>query len=170
MSSGSKQQKQTTQTQTTTPWSGIQPYLTDIFRRGQSEILNNPTEFYPGQTFANMSPQTLAALNAITQRASAGGTPLIDEAAGYARATAGGQYLNQQNPALAGISDRLGDIMQRQVGSRFAGAGRSLGSPAEVQTFNRELSNAVAPHLYQQYQNERGLQEAGVRGWPGSNR
>lgn len=158
LSKGAKQPKQQTQITKTEPWAGLQPYLTDLFARGKSEVLNNPQEFYPGQTYANMSPQTANALNAITQRALSG-VPLIDEAAGMMRTTAGGQYLNQDNPALAGLTSALGDSIQRQVGSRFAGAGRTLGSPGEVQVFQRDLANAVAPQQFQNYQLERQLQE-----------
>lgn len=167
MSSPKQPKQQQSQQTTNAPWAGVQPYLSALYSGAQNQILNNPQEFYPGQTYANLSPQTTNALNAVTNYATNFGTPLIDQSSGYAQDVLGGKYLNQQNPALEGITNALGDTIQGQTSSRFAGAGRSLGSPAEVQTFQRTLANAVAPQQFQQYAQERQLQQQAAQMLPG---
>lgn len=164
--SSQKQQKGQTQTTTNAPWSGIQPYLTELFSQAQQQS-NTPQQYYPGQTYANMSDQTTSALGKITDYANNFSTPLIDQTAGYAQDVMGGKYLNQENPALQGVTNALGDSIQGQTSTRFANSGRSLGSPAEVQTFQRTLANAVAPQQFQTYNNERQLQQQAAQMLPG---
>lgn len=154
------------QTSETKPWQGVQPYFLDLFGRAQADVANQPASFFPGQTYANFSPQTLSAFQAITNRAQQG-TPLYDQASQYASNIMGGQYLGQNNPYLAGIQQSLGDNIQEQVGSRFAGAGRALGSPGEVQTFERELANAAAPFMFQNYGQERERMDRAASMLPG---
>ena len=47
-------------TQNSAPWAAQQPYLTQGFERAKTDILNTPQTFFPGQTYANFSPQTIA--------------------------------------------------------------------------------------------------------------
>lgn len=155
----------TTQTTDTSPWKPSQPYIMDVYRQAQG-LAVTPQQFFPGQTYADLSPQTTSALDAITARAGEG-QPWLDTAANYATDVTGGKYLGQNNPYLAGIQQSLGDNIQSQVGSRFANAGRTLGSPGEVQTFSRDLANASAPYLYQNYGNERQLQQQAAMSLPG---
>lgn len=50
------------------PWAGAQPYLADIFSRGQNLMNQGPTSYFPGQTYAGFSPQQLTAQGmALTQ-------------------------------------------------------------------------------------------------------
>ena len=154
----------------TAPWRPSQPYLrgrqdgkpfrapdnTDSYMQAAyDEIFQNPAEYYPGQTYADYSPESEAALQGLTARG-AGGSPVTGAAQGTALDTMRGGYLSSGNPAFQAMSNRVGDQVQQQVGSRFAGSGRSMGSPAEVQTFSREMANAMAPMEYQNYENERG--------------
>ena len=53
---------QQTQTSTTTPWAAQQPFLETGFERAESEILNQPLQFFPGQTYVDYSPETEQAL------------------------------------------------------------------------------------------------------------
>ena len=60
------------------PWSGQQPYLTGsggnpgLFPEAANLYSNNPLEFYPGQTYAGMAPETEMALAAQSNRAISG--------------------------------------------------------------------------------------------------
>lgn len=154
----------TTQTTDTSPWKPAQPYIMDVYSQAQQQA-NTPQQFYPGQTYANLSDPTMQTLRDITAQAGQG-HPLVDTAANYATQAAAGSYLGQNNPYLSGIQQSLGDNIQQQLGSRFAGAGRSIGSPAETQTFSRDLANASAPYLYQNYGQERGLQQQAAMALP----
>lgn len=52
----------TTTTQKSDPWAGIQPYMTDIYagaRQNYDQLRTRP-QYYPGQTFANFRPEELA--------------------------------------------------------------------------------------------------------------
>lgn len=165
MSSGAKQPKQpaqTTQTAENAPWKGVQPHLLGLYNMAQQQA-NTPQQFFPGQTYANMSPQTIGALSAISNQANAGTSPLYDQAAGYAQNVLGGQYLNSSNPYDAQVAQSVGDDVQQQLASRFAGSGRAMGSPGETQQFSRDMANTLAPLRYsdasQRYAMERGFQQ-----------
>ena len=76
MSKGSGGGGQSTTIQKSDPWSGVQPYLTDYFQKGQTAT-NNPYNFYNGTTTAGFSPEQQAGMNLNTQRALSGSPTLI---------------------------------------------------------------------------------------------
>lgn len=80
---GSKDQKSTTKTE---PWSGQQPYLKDLFAQAQGLYNQGPQQYYPGQTVAPFSPQTMLGMDMMTGRI-LGGSSQMD---------AFGNYLNRQ--------------------------------------------------------------------------
>lgn len=135
-------------TQDMAPWRGQQPYLSAGFARAQSDILDRPQTFFPGQTYAAFSPQTEQALNLTEQRALAG-SPVQRAANQQLQNTLAGDYLyggRGFNAALDAARNRiLPNIQSRfSLGGRF---GSGLGREAEA----RALSDAFA----NQYQNER---------------
>lgn len=70
-------------TQSTTPWSGQQPYLTDIMGEAQNMFNQGIGQnYYPGQTVAPFSPQTQAGMDLMTQRALVG-SPQQDQLGNY---------------------------------------------------------------------------------------
>lgn len=147
-----------TATNSNEPWSGVKPYLLDLYKSASEDVYKNPQEFYPGQTYANLSPQQQQALTGIEQRAVAG-SPLVDSAQGAMQRTLNGDYLAAGNPYMSALSQGIGDAVQQNVGARFAGAGRRMGSPGEVQTFSRDMANALAPYQFQTYGQERQLMQ-----------
>lgn len=155
---GSSAPDNTTNTTTNKPWAGVAPYLKELFKSAQSEIYNNPLEAYGGQTYASFDPAQLSALQGMEERA-IGGSPLVGAAQGQLQSTLAGDYLNAGNPYLMDLSNSIGDAVQSQVGSRFAGSGRKLGSPAEVETFQRTMANAIAPAAFENYGKERELMQ-----------
>lgn len=134
-------------TQSNAPWSGQQGYLQDLFfkARSQSQV---PQTFFPGQTYANFSPQTEQALNLTQQRALAG-SPVQNAMNQELQKTLGGDYLfggEGFNAALQAAVDKIiPDIQSRYAsGGRFASG---LGRAAEAK--------AIADRAAEMYEKER---------------
>jgi hypothetical protein len=141
-----------TTVQKSDPWAGQQPYLSEIY--GKADVLENtPMKFFPGQTFANFSPETQQALQMQTQRAQQG-SPLTSAAQGELTKTLSGDYLSQGNPHFGAMMGRIGNQVNAQMGSRFAGAGR-LGSGAHANATASALADAGSQLAYQDYGAER---------------
>lgn len=104
-------------------------YLMDLYGRAQSEIANNPTEYYPGQTVAAQDPATLGyQQNALGYAADGGPT------SSYLTDVVGGKYLDpSSNPYLRStydlaskaVTDNYRDAVLPAINSRFALAGQS---------------------------------------------
>jgi hypothetical protein len=152
MSSGGGSQKSTT---TSTPWSGVQPYLTDLLKTGQ-DITKRPYEFYNGDTVAGFAPEQEMGFNLGTQRAMAG-SPTLDAANRNITSTLNGDYLNPaSNPYLqANVGQAMNDVTGR-VNSQFNN--NNFGGSAHQETLTRNLGD-VANNMYgENYARERGNQ------------
>ncbi|MES2637554.1 MAG: tail fiber domain-containing protein [Pseudomonadota bacterium] len=158
MGSSGGSQKSTT---TSTPWSGVQPYLLDYLKRGQ-QTTNSPFSFYNGDTVAGFAPEQEAGFNLGTQRALAG-SPTLGAANRNITDTLKGNYLSpDSNPYLAQTANRAMDDVQTRVNSQFSG--NNYGSSANQELLTRNLGD-VANSIYgQNYTNERNnqLQAAGM--------
>ncbi len=153
-------------TQTSTPWPAQRSALETGYGAASSNILNRPTSFFPGQTFADFSPETQGALGAQTGRA-VQGNPLLGQAQNYTGDVLGGQYLDpSSNPFLGGVSDSVMSAIRPDVDSMFAGGGRA-GSPAHAEALGRGVSRGMAPFLFNEYGRERGFQEGAANRAPG---
>lgn len=96
MGGGSKN-KQTTQVTTASPWTKSVDTLLDA--QGNLESAANTQQFYfPGSTVADSSPETLAAQQAILNRA-ADGSPVVDAAGNQIQSTLAGDYFNTPGQA-----------------------------------------------------------------------
>jgi hypothetical protein len=121
--------------QTTTtnsePWSGQQPYLQNIFSEAQRLYNQGPQEYYPGQTVAPFSPQTMMGMDLMTQRA-LGGSPQQDMFGNYLMDAMGqpnidpGAVFNPAQQAAGGIG--TGQNMMMQAGQ----AGMNAGQPNQM--------------------------------------
>src|SRR5512147_1805521 len=130
---GSKSTPQTvTQTTSTTPWSGQQPYLTDVFQQAQQQYQSNQPQYFPGQTVVPFSPETNTALTGIENRATSG-SPLQTAGSNEQLATIQGNYLDPNsnsgfqgalNAALQPITTNYLNNVIPGVNSQFAAAGR----------------------------------------------
>lgn len=124
--------------------------------RGNS-ILKNPNwTAYGGDWVANMTPEQQAAIQAITSKGM-GQDALLGGAQNYAQDVLGGKYLDQENPYLQKTMQSTSDMLGRQIGAQFAGSGMA-GSPSHTQYLTEAFSNAAAPLMMQNYQNERNNQ------------
>lgn len=112
------------------PWSGLQPYLSDLFKRSNMWLNSGQPSFYPGSTVAGQAPETLNAQYAQTQRALQG-SPLQSAAQATGYKTLRGDYLGSNpylNEMFTAASNPLIDQFSRAVApsitSQFAAAGR----------------------------------------------
>ncbi|QGH72674.1 MAG: hypothetical protein [Podoviridae sp. ctQNx1] len=186
------------------PWSEVQPFLKDVYPRALAWLESDLPQYFPYQTVAPESRQTMLARSMLTNRAMGGsplefaaqrqnlgtvsgnylnsnpGFPVLSQIAnginvpGMAalNATAGGQFLNQQNPNLQGmVQNAINPITQQyltaalpNIASQFALAGR-YGSGAQqdaitkaTEAYGRTVAGTSADIQGQAYAMERQLQ------------
>lgn len=167
----------TKQTSTT----GIDPTLKPYVEFGLGEAKNlyqgTSPRYYEGQTYVDPSANTMEALTAAGNRARMG-NPLLPAAQQQQQDVISGNYLNSNpyfNQALAGASQGatqtyMDAIKQAQGGASMAGRYGS-GVSADIQnraanTLSNTLANKYGDLAYQNYNAERGRQEAAAMGAP----
>jgi hypothetical protein len=167
---------QTQQSQT-----GIDPILKPYVSYGLGEAKKlyqgASPQYYAGQTYVSPSANTNAALTAAGNRAMQG-NPLLPAAQQQQQDVISGNYLNSNpyfNQALAGASQGatqtyMDAIKSAQGGASMAGRYGS-GVSADLQnraanTLSNTLANKYGDLAYQNYNAERGRQEAAVAGAP----
>lgn len=159
-------QKSTTTTQSTAPWSGQQPYYSDIFNQSQNAYNqgNLTPVAYGGQMVADQSPYTLGAQNMIANQAS-GVSPITQGANQLAADTLAGNYLDPtKNPgwdqALTDIRRAYGTGTAASTDAAAAAKGAYGGSAYKELTGinNRQFAdslNQLAGNIYgQERQNQ----------------
>jgi hypothetical protein len=190
--SGSTSQTPAQTTATSTPWSGAQGPLQDLYGRAQ-DVTTHDVGYQPytGQTQAALDPNlatgllyqtSIAQLNPLgtpgvtganalagTMQANQGITPGIQGAIGGMGQVAG-QYsdiynraLGEQNPYLQDILNTQGRQIQDRVASQMSGAGR-YGSGMYSDVLTRALAESANPILAQDYQARQAQQMAATQG------
>ena len=141
----------TTVTQNSTPWSGLQPYLTQLYANAQNLTQTDPNMSYPGQTVAGLNPQETQALD-LTQQRALSGSPVTNAAqqANYDMTT--GQFLSAGNPYFGNMVNQIAQQVNPQVASGFEAGGR-LGSGAQANAFESAMTNEAGNLAYQNYNN-----------------
>ncbi|MBN9219539.1 MAG: hypothetical protein J0I79_16460 [Mesorhizobium sp.] len=166
---GSKAQTPSTTTTTTTPWSGVQPYLTDSLQQAQN-LYQSGAGYYPTSTVAPLSSQTQQALD-LTQQRALNGSPLQSAAQGNATNTLNGAYLNS-NPGLQGAIDAATQGLVRNyqtatlpgIQGSFSksgryGSGAMQGAVSDAQNnLAGQIGNISQNLAYQNYGDERNRQ------------
>ena len=138
------------------PWVGVQPALTQGISEAQRLYGQGAPQYYPGQTYAPMSPWTQQALQNQAGTAQMG-APGITAANQNIQDTLGGKYLNS-NPYLQGaFNSALGDVQSR-VNAPFAR--QNYGGSAHEEWLGRQLADRALPIYAQDYANERNRQLA----------
>ncbi len=153
------------------PWSGVQPYL----KSGYSDLSNlynqGAPSYYPGQTVAQFTPQTNAALDWQTQRAISG-SPVNAAAQNNTASTLNGDYLSAGNPymqqaynaAAAPVISSFNNQVLPGITSQFAAGGRTNSGLHQdtvnqaTQALTDSLSNMAGTMAYNNYSNERSNQ------------
>jgi hypothetical protein len=143
---GGETQKQTT---SSAPWAAQAPYLKKLFGRAEDLYQQGPIEYYPGETYAGMSPVSQKALQGITQRGMEG-SPLNKASSGYLQDVLGGKYLSQEAPGFQAVANRA----RSAADSTYSGLGR-YGSGAH----DTAVADSVGNLAYQNYARERGAQD-----------
>lgn len=162
----------TTQTiQSADPWSGTQPYLTDIMGQAAANLSSGLGQrYFPGSTVVPFSGQTQDALGQMEARARAG-SPLTGAAQGFNQGllnqslgqTGYGQAFNRimdpanSNTATQGLLDRVSGDVRDAVNSEFSAAGR-YGSGRHRESLARGIAEGTAPILFNQFNQDRAAQ------------
>lgn len=135
----------TTTTLVQEPWSGVQPYLLDIFQRAQGQYGQG---VYGGPYITPQSPYSQQAI----QMQAAGATDpnsLISKAQSELGNTISGKYLTlDNNPAAQAAINAA----TRNVNSQFSGD--NYGSSANREWLARASTEAATPFLMQERQNQ----------------
>lgn len=145
MADGGGESKPQTTTQTSEPWSGVQPYLTSGYKDLSTLYKGGAPSYYPGNTVAQFAPETEQALSGTTARATQGTDPLNTASSGYLQNVLGGQYLGQHGPGW----DSVVNAARQGADSSYSAAGR-YGSGAH----DTAVSGAIGQLAYQDYQNQ----------------
>lgn len=147
-------------THTNAPWDPQQRYLTDTF--GQASRLYEQNRggipFFPGQTFAPQSQQTLQALQGIEDRARAG-SPLQRAGNEQLLRTVQGDYLS--NPFLPNAIRSEFNRLLPSLQSNASRSGNFFSSAAQLGQA-RELGDIIDRRMADQYNQERGRQMAAI--------
>ena len=149
---GGGETQQSSTVQKADPWSGVQPYLKDLLKRGQS-VTNQPYQYYSGDRIAPFSPEQQLGMDLTTQRAMSG-SPLLNAGQQNATDTLTGNYMSpDSNPWLRSNVDRaMGDVSSR-VNSMFGND--NFGSTAHQELLTRGLGDVASSMYGQNYGQER---------------
>jgi hypothetical protein len=117
------------------PWAGQQPFLQGgadtsgnpvpgVLPEAAKLYQNNPLQFYSGQTYADLSPETQQANSMQTTRAM-NGSPVMNASNQSLQDTLSGKYLDiNTNPYLMPAAQNIMSEVLPQVNSQFAASGR----------------------------------------------
>lgn len=149
----SSQQKSTTKSD---PWAPAQAGLKNTLQTAddwQTSYADRPA--YSGSSVAALDPAQTSALSGMEQRA-ADGSPLVNQSKDYTSKAINGDYLNS-NPEYDALVKSVTAGVMPGINATFSNSGRT-GSDQHAYSVSNGLANAIAPQAYQNYQNERGLQ------------
>jgi hypothetical protein len=155
----------------------IQPYLSYGLQEAQKLYQGGGPQYYGGQTYVSPSQQTQTGLQALEQRASQG-SPLTGAAQGQLQNTIQGGYL-QGNPFFQGAFNPAAQAAESKfkeslgnIGSAASKAGRyGSGAMSTMQQgasgqFAKTLADTAGGLAYQNYEAERGRQQAATMAAP----
>jgi len=155
----------------------IQPYLSYGLQEAQKLYQGGGPQYYGGQTYVSPSQQTQTGLQALEQRASQG-SPLTGAAQSQLQNTIQGGYL-QGNPFFQGAFNPAAQAAESKfkeslgnIGSAASKAGRyGSGAMSTMQQgasgqFAKTLADTAGGLAYQNYEAERGRQQAATMAAP----
>lgn len=144
--SGGGGSKTQTVTQNNSPWSGVQPGLTQGYGDLKTQYEKGAPDYYGGNTVADFSPQQQQSIQGITNLATQGNQTL-DSANSELGKTINGQYLDpSSNPYIQGVANQA----RNAANSTYSMGGR-YGSGAH----DAAVSQSVGNIYYQNYAQER---------------
>jgi hypothetical protein len=153
-------------TQTNQPPEYLRPQVEFASREAQRLYQQNPTQFFPGQTFVNMDPATQQALGLTQQRALAG-SPVVGQAQDLAQATLRGDFLNS-NPYADAQFDQIGSAIRRNMNSGAAAGGHGYADSGAFANAQADALSRAATQFYgDNFARERQLQQGAMGYAPG---
>lgn len=158
MGGGSK-----TQTTTSEPWSGQQPYLRDLFLRAQEQS-QTPIQYYQGRSVAPLSQSQQQAISFAQNRPSFSSSHLMGSANSLLGDTMSGKYLNpESNPYLGHFVNKAFEQTLPQYDTSATQAGR-YGSDAWANMKGRAMGDITSNIYGGAYDAERNrqMQAAGL--------
>jgi hypothetical protein len=153
MSSGGSKTQQVNSV--SAPWSGQQPFLSDVFTRAQNQFNAGPYSYFPNSTVVPFSNQTEQALGRLENVANDPNS-LTRQAQGQLGATLGGDYLSAGNPYFGAMMDRVSNQIRPRLDAQFGGAnyGGSLHQGAMASALTDAASNLAFQNYGQERQNQ----------------
>jgi hypothetical protein len=145
-----------TSTQQQGPPDFLKPYLNYGLQQGTALYQSPSPSYYPGSQVAAPSTATQAGWQDAMARAQQG-SKVGNAAQGYGTDVLQGKYLGD-NPYQRAVDQSITAATMPTVNAQFSAGGR-YGSGAHQGTAETALANAIAPQHYQNYQNERGMQQ-----------
>jgi hypothetical protein len=142
------------------PWSGIQPYLRDVYGSTQDWYQGGGADFYPGQTYVDMSDPTVGAMDATMQRAVAGNTTM-NATNDYATEQMQGGYLNSNpylNEMTQGLTDNFNESVVPGLNAMFSLGGRTgnnMAKQTQAGIATDSLAQGMGELYYNNYSDER---------------
>lgn len=118
-----------TTTQKADPWSGVQPYLANMYQRADATAKGTPPQYYPGSTVAQPGQYTMDTLNQMTDIGNNG--------------TSASRLLNDNASAISQGQDQTSiDLRNAAMGNTQAG--QTLGSIANGSDYGQQVLGALA--------------------------
>jgi hypothetical protein len=166
---GSQPAGNTTTTQTTTPWSGQQPYLSQELGAAQGLYQNYTPQYYPGQQVAPLTPYQTQAETEAANIGAAGGTSAVNAANNYETQLMNGAYLDPtKNPNWNSMAQNVLSSTVPGLEAQFT-QGNNMNNPGAAYAVSQGANDALGGLAAQQYGNTLGLMSQGVgyQGVPG---
>jgi hypothetical protein len=153
---GSSGSSKAVSTVSNAPWQPQQSHLTNMFTQAKGLTHNTDgsiksAQYYPGQTYATMAPESAQALQMTADRANQG-SDVTRNANTFASDVLGGKYLNQENPNFQAVASKAKDAVNANYGQygrsnsgmHDAAVGREIGALAYGDYSNQlNLMNSV---------------------------
>lgn len=139
----------TTTTQTSAPWSGQQPYLSQVFGQAQNLYDTYRPQYFPGSTAAAQTPTQQLGLGLETAAGLAGNSS-VNAANSYLTSTLGGDYLSAGNPYFQGMANQVLAQTVPGLEAQFAQGNRMTG-PGAAYAVGEGADSALGGLAYQNY-------------------
>ena len=115
--------------QSADPWSGLQPYMTSGFQQAADIYQNNPSSYYPGQSYLPMNPIQASAVDA--QLENVGELGGISGASQQGLGALLGASDLQNNPYAQQYAGAVGQNLYGNIGSTIGQLGRGFMAQGE---------------------------------------
>jgi len=142
----------TTTVQKSDPWSGQQPYLSDLFSHAQGLYDNYTPQFFPNPTVAPLDPLQGQAIALEAQRGLTG-SPVDTAAQQSATNFLDGSYASAGNPYFQGMANSVLANVVPGLEAQF-NQGNSLNNPGVAYAVSQGATDALGNLAYQNYSDQ----------------